>query len=332
MPYRKTIEPEENTAGDFTVFFSGKTDSLRQAFSQQGEYFLRNDQAPSPDSPNGFQQPAPDERQRFNQASDADKQKAPWQKFGMATVIQPQGALPPATDDWPFFYLRKPMMPSLSLRGILIMAGLALLLIFLFVPRRQSREPNADRGARRSLNVQIFFLGAGFMLIETKAVVTMALLFGSTWVTNSVVFFAVLVMILLANLWTLKTNVRSLWPYYVGLFVTLALNTIVPLDFFLGMNRSLQVIGSCLLVFAPVLFAGVIFAASFKRTPEADRAFGFNIAGAMLGGLAENMSMLLGFQYVVLVAILFYALSALGFFKSGSREPVIQGAVVPETQ
>jgi hypothetical protein len=332
LPYRKTIEPEENTAGDFTVFFSGKTDSLRQAFSQQGEYFLRNDQAPSPDSLNGFQQPGPDERQRFNQASDADRQKVPWQKFGMATVIQPQGALPPATDDWPFFYLRKPMMPALSLRGILIMAGLALLLIFLFVPRRQGRELGADRGARRSLNLQIFFLGAGFMLIETKAVVTMALLFGSTWVTNSVVFFAVLIMILLANLWTLKINVKRLWPYYVGLFVTLALNTIIPLDFFLGMNRSLQVIGSCLLVFTPVLFAGVIFAASFKRTPEADRAFGFNIAGAMLGGLAENMSMLLGFQYVILVAILFYALSALGFFKSGSREPVIQGAAVPETQ
>ena len=65
-------------------------------------------------------------------------------------------------------------------------------------------------------------------------------------------------------------------------------------------------------MFAPVLFAGVIFAASFKRTAEADRAFGFNIAGAMLGGLAENMSMLLGFQYVVVVAILFYALSAAG--------------------
>jgi len=337
LPYRKVIEPEVNTAGDFTVFFSGNTGNLRLAFTQQPEYFLRSDQAPSPDSPNGFLQPAPDERQRFGQASEADRQKSPWQKFGLATVVQPPGALPPATDDWPFFYLRKPMMPALSLRGILIMAGLALLLILLFVPRRSEAESPAgntggDVGARRSLNLQIFFLGAGFMLIETKAVVTMALLFGSTWVVNSVVFFAVLVMILLANIWTLKTNVTRLWPYYVGLFVTLALNTIVPLDFFLGMNRNVQVAGSCLLVFAPVLFAGVIFAASFKRTAQADRAFGYNIAGAMLGGLAENMSMLLGFQYVALVAILFYALSAWGFFKSGGREPVIQGAPAPETQ
>ena len=98
----------------------------------------------------------------------------------------------------------------------------------------------------------------------------------------------------------------------------------------------MQVLGSCTLVFAPVLFAGVIFAASFRRTDEPDRAFGFNIAGAMLGGLAENSSMLLGFQYVVLVAILFYVLSALGFLKSirsRSVAPSIdQAAIVPETQ
>ena len=42
-----------------------------------------------------------------------------------------------------------------------------------------------------------------------------------------------------------------------------------------------------------------------------DRAFGVNIAGSMLGGLAENTSMLLGFQYLLLVAIAFYGVSAL---------------------
>jgi hypothetical protein len=38
---------------------------------------------------------------------------------------------------------------------------------------------------------------------------------------------------------------------------------------------------------------------------------GANIAGAMFGGLAEASSMLLGFQYLVLVAMAFYVLSAL---------------------
>ena len=209
------------------------------------------------------------------------------------------------------------MIPTLSLRGMLIMGGLGLLLIFLFLPRRQkgviALTESGSKAARfGALNVQLFFLGAGFMLIETKAVVTMALLFGSTWVVNSVVFLAVLVMILLANLWTLRLKPARLWPYYAGLLITLALNAIVPLDFFLGMSRTLQVLGSCVLVFSPVLFAAVIFAASFKRTTEPDRAFGINIAGAMAGGLAEYSSMLLGFQYLVLLAILFYAISVVG--------------------
>jgi hypothetical protein len=200
------------------------------------------------------------------------------------------------------------------------MGGLGLLLIFLFLPRRTANAVTArvmkTARAGSALNLQLFFLGAGFMLVETKAVVAMALLFGSTWVVNSVVFFAVLVMILVANRWTLRVQPKRLSPYYAGLLITLVLNTFIPLDFFLGMTRSVQVIGSSLLAFAPILFAGVIFAASFKRTNEPDRAFGINIAGAMVGGLAEYSSMLLGFQYVVLVAILFYTLSAIGLWRT----------------
>jgi spermidine synthase len=319
LPYRKVIEADRATFGDFTVFFAGSTGDLRNVFAQRPDYWLRDDAPPGPASPNGFQQPGPEVSASANLPSETGTAATShWLHFGLATVLPPEGeALRTATDDWPFLYLRKPMIPTLSLRGMLIMFGLGLLLIVLFLRRlRKETSAIAESGRRAgegsALNVQLFFLGAGFMLVETKAVVTMALLFGSTWVVNSVVFSAVLVMILLANRWTIRVQPERLWPYYAGLLVTLILNTIVPLDFFLGMNRSIQVIGSCLLVFAPILFAGIIFAASFKRTAYPDRAFGINIAGAMVGGLAEYSSMLLGFQYVVLVAILFYLLSAIG--------------------
>ena len=318
LPYRKVIEPEKATFGDFTIFFAGATDDLRSAFARQPDYWLREDEPPGPQSPNGFpQQPGSAATQLKDETPQSGEQtSSAWQHFGLASVLPPQGSLRTATDDWPFLYLREPMIPTLSLRGMLIMGGLGLLLILLFLPRHQKgvADLNVSGTAQRfsALNVQLFFLGAGFMLIETKAVVTMALLFGSTWVVNSVVFLAVLVMILLANLWTLRLKPERLWPYYAGLLITLALNAIVPLDFFLGMSRTLQVLGSCVLVFSPVLFAAVIFAASFKRTREPDRAFGVNIAGAMVGGLAEYCSMLLGFQYLVLLAILFYAVSAVG--------------------
>ena len=248
------------------------------------------DQPLGPSSPNGFQQhPGPQEQSR-------------WVRFGLARLVQPQD-MHGATDDWPFLYVRQPMIPSPSLRGLGVMAGLALLLLFLFLRERP------EGSNRWSVDWRMFFLGAGFMLLETEAVVHMALRFGSTWMVNTVVFAAVLVMILAANLFVLKRPPRRLWPYYLGLLLTLGLNVVVPLDFFLGMNRTLQVVGSCLLVFTPVLFAGVIFATAFSRSREPDQDFGANVGGAMLGGLAEYSSTLLGFQYLTLLAVLFYALS-----------------------
>ncbi|MGH6628322.1 MAG: spermidine synthase, partial [Burkholderiales bacterium] len=289
LPARTIIEPQ--TGGGFTIFLVGETGRLRQAFVQHPEYWLRDGEAPRPASPNGFDQ-RPGSGEQFQ-----------WKRFVLAKVSHFEDIRTPS-DDWPFLYLRQSMIPNLSWRGMGIMGALGVLLLFIFLPKR------AGRLGRFSFNPRMFFLGAGFMLVETKAVVHMALLFGSTWMVNSVVFFAILVMILLANFFALKFRPEGLRSYYAALFVALALNVVIPLDFFLGMNRSVQVIASCLLVFIPILFAGVIFVVSFSHSIEPDRDFGANTAGAMLGGLAENSSMLLGFQHLVLVAVAFYVLSA----------------------
>jgi len=308
LPCRKIIESDKSTFGDFTIFFSGATAALRSSFERQPDYRLRDDQAPGPESPNGFQQIDANRITHDSIPSGSNSQH-----FGLATIIPPNDELITATDDWPFLYLRKPTLPTLSLRGMLIMATLSLVLIFVFIGKPGAERITADRGNDKLLlDLQLFFLGAGFMLVETKAVVTMALLFGSTWVVNSVVFFAVLVMILIANFLTVRYKPERLWPYYTGLLISLILNCAVPLDVFLGMTRSVRVILASALVFAPILFAAVIFANVFKRTTDPDRALGINIAGAIVGGLAEYSSMLLGFQYVAAVALIFYALSAIG--------------------
>jgi hypothetical protein len=196
------------------------------------------------------------------------------------------------------------MIPSLSLRGMAIMGGLALVLFAAMRSTRDQAGVTTGSDPKR-----MFFLGAGFMLIETKAVVDMALLFGSTWMVNTVVFAGVLVMVLAANLFVSRARPASLVPYYVGLLLALALTVIVPMDAFLGLPRLWQIAGASLLAFAPMLFAGVIFAVSFSRSSAPDRDFGANVAGAMTGGLAENASMLLGFRYLGLLVIAMYALS-----------------------
>lgn len=305
-PYLAKIEPEEHFDG-YTAILAGNTKLIGNTFARHGDYWLSSVEPPGPNSPNGF-------------AATSLKEQPVGVRFGPAEITPTAEPLRTASDDWPFLYLRGPMIPGLSLRGMAVMGGLSLLLLYLFAPRT-SPAPGQGR-----LHARLFFLGAGFMLIETKAVVHTALLFGSTWMVNSFVFLAVLLMILAANLFVLRFRPERLWPYYMGLFASLAVNCLVPLDAFLGLDRPLQVTACCAMVAAPILFAGVIFAISFAHSAAPDRAFGANIAGAMLGGLAEYSSMLLGFQYLGVVAIALYALSALCGARTSHEDVVVEPA------
>jgi hypothetical protein len=69
-------------------------------------------------------------------------------------------------------------------------------------------------------------------------------------------------------------------------------------------------VAPCALALGPAFFAGVIFARSFRNAAQPDLALGSNIAGSVVGGLAESFSMLVGFQHLLLLALVFYLLSA----------------------
>jgi hypothetical protein len=85
---------------------------------------------------------------------------------------------------------------------------------------------------------------------------------------------------------------------------------LVPVDVFLNGGILWRYAVPCVLALGPMFFAGIIFAASFRDATNPDLAFGSNIAGSVLGGLAEAFSMLLGFQHLMLLGMLFYLLSA----------------------
>ena len=214
-----------------------------------------------------------------------------------------------ATDDWPFLYSREAAIPGLTARGVALTLVLSVILWFVFGGNKALASESGIPPEWGTM-LRSFFLGAGFMLVETKAVVQMAILFGGTWMVNTVVFAAILVMALAGNLYAGRVNPRQLQPYYVGLFIALGVGLAVPPGTFLGMNPTLQILAVCLIVFAPIAFAGVIFATTFKRTSQPDRVFGANIAGALVGGLSENASVMLGFTLLLCVAVGFYALSA----------------------
>lgn len=231
------------------------------------------------------------------------EQKRSWQQIAPTTLIHDGGPLHTATDDWPFLYLRARLLPGLSIRSMIVLGALGIAMVFLFLPK----------GSNGRLQVQgrMFFLGAGFMLLETKAVVQLALLFGSTWFVNSLVFFTVLLLGLLANLLVIKWPPGRLTLYYAGLFAILVAGVLVPLHVFLSGGVLWRYVVPCALALGPMFFAGVIFARSFRDTADPDQAFGSNIAGSVVGGLSESFSMLTGFRYLLVLAMLFYMFSAL---------------------
>jgi len=221
-----------------------------------------------------------------------------WVRMSPSRVELRRGA-PLPSDDWPQLYLREREIPWAPVgQGMLVMALAAAAILFAFAPRQ-----------RGSFNAQMFFLGAGFMLLETKGVVHMALLFGSTWIVNSIVFFAILVMILCANLYVLRVRPVRLGAYYALLVAALLVNALVPMSAFLSLAPAARIAASCLVVFLPVFFAGVIFAAVFRDSRQPDVDFGSNVAGIVLGGLSEQLSLVLGFNYLLLVAAAYYLLS-----------------------
>ncbi len=123
-------------------------------------------------------------------------------------------------------------------------------------------------------------------------------------------FFTALVLILIANLCVIKLPDLRLGPHYAGLLLFLSASVLVPLDWFLGGGVFWRYVVPCLLALGPMFFAGVIFARSFRDEANPDQAFGSNIAGSVVGGLAESFSTLLGFRHLLILAICFYILSA----------------------
>ena len=59
----------------------------------------------------------------------------------------------------------------------------------------------------------------------------------------------------------------------------------------------------------PIFVANLIFAKRFADTADATSAFGANLLGAMVGGCLEYLSLIVGYQALLLLAALLYGLA-----------------------
>lgn len=209
------------------------------------------------------------------------------------------------TDDWPYLFLKQPSIPQHYWKvGAFIVLFSVLIIGGSLWTKKGMGKPDWT----------LLFLGAGFLLLETKSVTEISLLFGSTWVVNVLVFSSILIMVLLANgivIRSIRINPHFQWGL---LIVSLLMIYMIPVDVLLALPLAGQWLLGSLMVALPIFFSGILFAVIFKTRDHPAHSLGFNILGAVFGGLLEYSSMVIGTKSLYLVALIMY-LAAYYMFK-----------------
>jgi hypothetical protein len=196
----------------------------------------------------------------------------------------------PDTDDHPFPYLVGRGIPGFyQVTLFLILLGSALAVRITAGPFRQMRT-----------YLDLFFMGAAFLLLETTNIVHFALLFGTTWFVNALVFAGILVSVYLAIEVTRRYRFRKPSRLYAPLFAALLLAWAVPPDSLLGLNFVPRFGAAVGLGFAPVLLANLIFADRFRDVGSSTIAFGTNLLGAIVGGVLEYGALIVGYRALLI--------------------------------
>ena len=218
-----------------------------------------------------------------------------------ARIHERDPSIEPATDDWPFLYLRDRHIPQhyiVALAVVLVVSVLSVLATLGVVGAPQT-------GARR-WSWQFFLLGAGFMLLETKSIIQFALLWGSTWVVASLAIASVLTMALLANAIVARKTIARPWLVAGVLVGLLALNYLIPIGRVAFDSRVAESVFYAALVFSPILCAGLLFGSAIARSTSLTRDYGTNLLGAMVGGVGEYLSLVTGFRALLFVIAMCY--------------------------
>ncbi len=203
------------------------------------------------------------------------------------------------TDDWPYFYMQKRTYP-------LTYAGMIAVLLVLSAWMVKQRlggfgKPTAKTGV-------FFFLGAGFMLIETKVITELGLVFGNTWAVSAIAIVGVLIMCFLANQWIGRIGPLPQIIIFGGLALSLLTGFAVN-QLAIGNSLPLPKLLLPIALVSPLFFAGLIFSGMLTRGCSMGEAMSANLFGAMLGGFLEYNSMYWGLSSLYPLGIGIYALA-----------------------
>ena len=229
------------------------------------------------------------------------------------TWSRPASTPAPSTDDKPFLYLKTSTVPTLYIAALgLIILGSVLAVGGVLGANSMRGGPHSRRRFVKQLTTMwsyrdLFLLGAAFLLMETRSVTSFALLFGTTWFVNALVFGGVLVAVLLGVEVTRRFPTPPLPVMYALLLGGLALNWLVPSSWLLSLAFFVRLCAAVSIAFLPIFAANIIFAKRFNTAADPALAFGTNLLGAMLGGCLEYLSLVFGYRALLILAGALYA-------------------------
>jgi spermidine synthase len=211
-----------------------------------------------------------------------------------------------STDDWPFFYMPRRIYPASYLIMVFEVLALSLLVAVNYFP-----------GRPKFSHLSFFFLGAGFMLIETKGITEMGLTFGNTWQVIGIVIAGILTMAFVGNCAVQRLDIKRPTAPYLLLFAALAIGWYVARSGGLA-STTVGRLETSIVLTLPLLFSGIVFSTLLSGEGQVSGMIAMNLLGAICGGLLEYNSMYFGFRFLYLMAMgcyLFAFLSGLAFAK-----------------
>jgi hypothetical protein len=216
--------------------------------------------------------------------------------FPREASVRPEIAA--SEDDWPFLFLPRRELPMTYIWPIFLIMFVGFLP--LYKELRKTDDPTLDG--------LMFCLGMGFMLLEVRSMSELSLLFGSTWLVNSVIIAAVMLFILLSNYIASRLNAKLTPALTTVLLVVLLLSSFVKASALASFGAVVGSILGCLIFLLPLIFSSAIFSLMFKSTKNISRALAFNLVGGLVGVCLEYLSMVFGIKALTYIAIAIYLL------------------------
>jgi Spermine/spermidine synthase domain len=215
------------------------------------------------------------------------------------TWQRPASVVAPSSDDHPFVYLASSTIPGFYLLTLALILLASILLV---------RTSSGPYRRMRSF-ADLFFMGAAFLLLETKSVVQFALLFGTTWFVNALVFTGVLLAVYAAVETSRRVAIRRPALLYLCLLAALAVAWAVPQESLLTLSVVPRFVCAVLIAFTPIFLANMVFTQRFKDVGDSTVAFAANLLGAMVGGVLEYLSLITGYHALLIVVAVLYGLA-----------------------